>query len=153
LLYLRFHREDAEDAVQEALMRAFQSVRSGHFCRVRDEERWLRKVAVRSALTISGRRFRRVRVHAFRHDPEVRPFDAFDREEEVRARLLKVYEAAGRLPNRLREVFVYCKVDGHTIAEAAEHFGLPPGTVNGRLIRARGLLRARLGVETRSEIA
>lgn len=49
-----------------------------------------------------------------------------------------------RLPSKYREPFVLCYLEGLTYSAAAQHLKVPPGTVCGRLDRARDLLRARL---------
>jgi hypothetical protein len=49
-----------------------------------------------------------------------------------------------RLPDRYRSVIVLCDLQGKTRRQAAEHLGVPPGTVAGRLARARALLARRL---------
>jgi RNA polymerase sigma factor (sigma-70 family) len=49
-----------------------------------------------------------------------------------------------RLPNRIREVFVLCCLEGLTHEEAGRLLGIPGGTVASRLSRARERLRDRL---------
>ena len=45
------------------------------------------------------------------------------------------------LPEGFREVFVARLVEGMSVEETAELFGIPPQTVKTRLFRARALLR------------
>lgn len=49
-----------------------------------------------------------------------------------------------RLPAAFRAVIVLCCLEGRTHAEAAEQLGVPAGTVESRLVRARTRLRRRL---------
>jgi RNA polymerase sigma factor (sigma-70 family) len=49
-----------------------------------------------------------------------------------------------RLPDRYRAVIVLCELEGRTRREAAQHLGVPEGTVGGWLARARALLARRL---------
>ena len=59
-------------------------------------------------------------------------------QSEVRAVLER---AIDELPDAFRAVFVARIVEGLTIEETADLFGLKPETVKTRLHRARGLLR------------
>jgi RNA polymerase sigma factor (sigma-70 family) len=49
-----------------------------------------------------------------------------------------------RLPDNYRAVIVLCDLEGRTRKEVARQFGVPEGTVAGRLARARAMLAKRL---------
>jgi RNA polymerase sigma factor (sigma-70 family) len=50
----------------------------------------------------------------------------------------------GLLPDRYRAVIVLCDLEGKTRKEAAQELGVPEGTLNSRLARARTMLAKRL---------
>ena len=49
-----------------------------------------------------------------------------------------------RLPDRYRAAVVLCELEGRSLKDAAEHLGVPLGTVASRLARGRALLASRL---------
>ncbi len=53
-------------------------------------------------------------------------------------------DEVNRLPHRYRRVFVLCYLQGKSNEEAARELGLPTGTVQSQLSRARAKLRVRL---------
>jgi RNA polymerase sigma factor (sigma-70 family) len=55
-----------------------------------------------------------------------------------------LHELVGSLPDKYRAPVVLCYFEGLTHEGAARHLGWPIGTVQGRLARARDLLRSRL---------
>ena len=65
-------------------------------------------------------------------------------EAERREMAELVHAEIGRLPPRLRSCVVLCDLEGMTYAQAARTLGVPIGTVQSRLARARMSLRKRL---------
>ena len=139
---------DAEDAAQEAMLKAFANLRQ-----FRGEARfstWLIQIAVNEA------RMRRRKEHAEVIEPigeredadgvytprefadwhEI-PSEALER-REVRELLL---EALASLGSKYREVFVLRDVEHLSIAEVAENLGISTASVKTRLLRARLMLR------------
>lgn len=126
------HRQDAEDATQAAflvLARRADTVRTA-------VGGWLARVAYRCALNLaSGRREPAVLVeqqpaHAGR-SPESTDLPDLDAE-------------LNRLPDRYRLPLVLCCLQGLSYSEAATQLNVKPGTLSGRLSRAKALLRDRL---------
>jgi RNA polymerase sigma factor (sigma-70 family) len=102
---------------------------------------WLWGVAYRTA--------RRARLDAARwhsRKREVQANSAPDPVEDVMWRDLRpvLDEEIHRLPEKYRQPFVLCYLEGKTNEEAARRLGCPPGTVFTRLARARELLRGQL---------
>jgi RNA polymerase sigma-70 factor (ECF subfamily) len=149
----------AEDAVQEAYLRAFTHLHqyqpSGRF------SAWLSKVAVNEALMIR----RKLRTDTFSLEqmeeaglepchagPFRLPGDevAEDCADSVNARQL-LERVVDRLPEYFRLVFILRRVEQMTAAEVATTLGINEGTVRTRLHRADRLLRADLSRLMQSE--
>jgi RNA polymerase sigma-70 factor (ECF subfamily) len=130
---------EAEDAVQEAFVKAFHSL---HRFRADAPLRpWLMRIVANEAKNrrrSSGRRARLAVVAAGRRaDTAALPDDAAVRSAESRA----VLAAVAALPDRDREVISYRYFAGLSERETAEAIGCPPGTVKSRLARALDRLR------------
>jgi RNA polymerase sigma factor (sigma-70 family) len=129
---------DADDIVQEAMLRAFRAFDG---VRVETVKPWL--------LAIVRNCFRDHAVRAGRTQPidddHVRTlaFDGPDPESEAawaseRRRLDAIL---ARLPPDFREVLILREMEEMSYREIAEAIGAPVGTVMSRLARARGLLK------------
>ena len=95
---------------------------------------WLHRVAVHAALKLKAKPTRSVSDGVERERPD--RLEADD--------LAAVHEELARLPERYRLPVVLCDLEGQSRTEAARVLGWPLGSVNGRLSRARDLLRDRL---------
>jgi RNA polymerase sigma-70 factor (ECF subfamily) len=146
------NEQDAEDAAQEAMLKAFANIRQ-----FRAEARfstWLIQITVNEAL-MRRRRERRVVMEGMEdrrdggrnEDSEYVPRDFADWREipsealerkEVRQRLA---EALGTLDRKYREVFVLRDMEHLNIQETAEALGITVASVKTRLLRARLMLR------------
>jgi RNA polymerase sigma-70 factor (ECF subfamily) len=139
---------DAEDAAQEAMLKAFAHIRQ-----FRAEARfstWLIQITVNEAL-MRRRRERTIVMEGIddRQDEEGAyvprdfadwreiPSEALER-KEVRQRLTKALEALDR---KYREVFVLRDVEHLNIQETADTLGISVPSVKTRLLRARLMLR------------
>jgi RNA polymerase sigma-70 factor (ECF subfamily) len=142
------NEQDAEDAAQEAMLKAFAHIRQ-----FRAEARfstWLIQITVNEAL-MRRRRERTVHMEGLddhRDDEgEYAPRDFADWREipsealerkEIRQRLA---EALGTLDRKYREVFVLRDMEHLNIQETAEALGISAASVKTRLLRARLMLR------------
>ncbi len=135
--------EDAFQATFLTLARKAASISSGESVAA-----WLYTVARRVALAA---RARQERVAAYERTPgpaELEGPGYLPPDEPAERELRDLVRAeVDRLPDSFRAVVVLCCLEGRTHAEAAEQLGLPPGTVESRLVRARD--RLRLGLAAR----
>ncbi len=130
-------RHEAEDAFQAAFL---VLARKAGSIRVDDSAgRWLYTVARRIALRAAAESSRRGLVDLVERAGAVADDELEGR--EIRAAL---DEELGRLPESYRAPVVLCHLEGLSHEEAARQLRCPVGTVKGRLVRARGLLRSRL---------
>jgi len=138
---------DAEDIVQEALLRGFRGFqRFRGDCPVRI---WLSRIVVRVAINHHRNVARRLRRWVFFADLETVQesgdtigFDPPDHSHNVpRERLLDVQKQVDRLPDEFRMPLMMLAVDGLTIPEIAEIMQMPEGTVKSRIFYARKRLK------------
>jgi RNA polymerase sigma-70 factor (ECF subfamily) len=134
----------AQDAVQEALVEAWRSLRG-----LREPDRfdaWMRRLLVRACFK-AGRRHKRVSAVEIRLTPADEPavtgaesnLDIHDQLERALARLSREHRAA--------VVLVYYL--DLPLADAAQAMGVPLGTVKSRLNRATQALRAAIEADER----
>ena len=141
------NREDAEDALQDSMLRAFQHLRQ--FDGRSSFATWFTRIGINSALMIL--RKKRVRpetpmdvtaeVESWRHwqisghatDPE-KHYAASERSRHLR-------RAIGQLPSSLRFVIEQGQMKGHSTKQIADHMGISVPATKSRLARARVALR------------
>ena len=130
---------DAEDCFQVvflALARSARSVRSPAAL-----SGWLHGVAVRAAAKLRRSAARR---RAREHQAAVSEADRPVPDSAWFDMLSAVHEELDALPGPLRTAFVLCELEGVRPGDAADRLGWKPGTLTGRLTRARQQLLARL---------
>ena len=142
--------EDAEDAMQEAFIKAYR-----HLSQFRRESRfttWLTRIAVNEAL--QKRQARRVLVplDESREEGEkalpqrFEPWTADPEQLYGKQEVRRLVEAAIQaLPPIYREVLVLRDVEEMSAEEAAEALGIKVPALKSRLLRARLMLRESLG--------
>jgi RNA polymerase sigma-70 factor (ECF subfamily) len=145
---------DADDVVQEAMLRAFRGFDA---LRGSDVKGWLLTIVKNCHLTAMTQQKRRALVPL----PEER--DAWDGEamiatapdpdsasvrRDVERTLDRLMSA---LPEEQREVLVLREIEEMNYREIAEVTNVPIGTVMSRLARARAALKARWSIESRGE--
>jgi RNA polymerase sigma-70 factor (ECF subfamily) len=141
--------QDAEDVVQETLVRAWRSF--GSFERRSSVQTWLYRIATNACLDELRRRPRRpLTVEPFPDErleeaesPVVDPAARYALREGMELAFLTVIQ---RLPGRQRAVLIFRDVLGWTAPEVASLLGASVASVNSALQRARATLDRELPV-------
>ena len=129
--------EDAEDAVQEAFVRAYHAL--DRFNLGQSFGPWLNRIVANAALDLARRR--KVRSTDELHESLAGAFRDPGEADELRRRLA---QALGKLPERMRSVLVLHDVEGFAHAEIGTMLGIPEGTARSDLHHARQRLRGML---------
>ncbi len=133
-------RSDAEDAFQSVFLVLARRPRSVRHSRALCS--WLYTVAVRTSWRVVKRRNRQT-MEPLNHEPAVEPPGPLERIESTQ-NLLILDEELQRLPDRYRDVLVMTCFGSLTSQQVADELCVSRGTVDGRLKRARAMLRVRL---------
>ena len=135
---------DAEDAVQETLVAAFRAI--GSFDGRASLLTWMSRILVRRARRLACKAGRAAAL-ALDEASDVRPLDGRappGRDGDREDLRLDLAAALPRMALEHREVIVLRELRGLSYAEIAESLGIPQGTVESRIHRARAELRERL---------
>ncbi|HEY7393448.1 MAG TPA: sigma-70 family RNA polymerase sigma factor [Gemmatimonadaceae bacterium] len=145
--YLLRDEHDAQDAVQDAVLRAlryFDGYRDG------DARAWLLTIVRNRCFTWQRREWARRSVIPFVGDvwdaADPREADAAAIERSDRAALERLI---GTLPTEFREVIALREIEDLSYREISEILGVPIGTVMSRLGRARKRLAALLRIDAK----
>jgi len=146
--HITHNREDSQDAVQEAFLKAFQHM--GEFREDSQFSTWLFRITVNQALMKLRKRRTTKEVSLdddFQADGDIFPREVADwapnpeelyRRSELRNILVNALE---ELRPIMRTVFVLRDIEGLSINQTAEVLDLSPTAVKARLFRARLQLR------------
>jgi RNA polymerase sigma-70 factor (ECF subfamily) len=143
--YLLRDEHDAQDAVQDAVLRAiryFDGYRDG------DARAWLLAIVRNCCLTWQRKhRMNRTTV-SFSEDtvPPITDSRETDAAAIARSDRLMLERAVAELPIEFREVIVLREIEDLSYREISDVIGVPIGTVMSRLARARKRLSEALGV-------
>jgi RNA polymerase sigma-70 factor (ECF subfamily) len=145
------NKEDSQDAVQEAFLKAFQNL--GQFREDSQFSTWLIRITLNQSL-MKLRKQRAIREISldedFQADREMLPMEVTDwapnpehlyLASELRGILIKTLEELSPL---LRTVFVLRDIEGLSIDQTADVLNVSHAAVKARLFRARLQLRERL---------
>ena len=134
-------REEAADAVQDALISAFR--KAGTYRGDARVSTWLHRIVVNACLDRARRRAVRPTVPL----PESGPGELADGRDELAERetSLDVQAALAGLPVDQRAAIVLVDLEGLPVEEAARVLQIPTGTVKSRCSRGRARLALSLG--------
>jgi RNA polymerase sigma-70 factor (ECF subfamily) len=148
LIYRMLHdKQDVEDLVQEAFIKAFQSLAS--FNHEYAFSTWLFKIASNNCIDF----IRRKKLHTFSIDKPVESTDGDysieimddsnsepDREMIAKQRKKLIEDAINKLPEKYRLVIQLRHVEEKDYQEISDMLDLPLGTVKAHIFRAREIL-------------
>ncbi|MER7281662.1 RNA polymerase sigma factor SigM [Dactylosporangium sp. NPDC000244] len=129
-------REEAADALQDALLSAFRA--AGNFRGDSAVTTWLHRIVVNACLDRVRRRQARPTVPL--PETDITPAPASDRDTAMDVR-----QALQQLPVEQRAALVLVDVQGYPVAEAAAMLGVAEGTIKSRCARGRARLALLLG--------
>jgi RNA polymerase sigma-70 factor (ECF subfamily) len=140
--HLTRQEEDAQDLVQETLLKAFKSIDT--FQRDANPKAWLFSILKNSYINAYRKKKRLPKEVNFEDKIELP--DATDLREEIFDPLLddEVTRAIYQLSDTYRITLLLSDLEGFSYEEIAEILKLPMGTIRSRLFRARKMLRENL---------
>ncbi|MFC7305955.1 RNA polymerase sigma factor SigM [Streptomyces monticola] len=134
-------REEAADAVQDALVSAY---RAAHTFRGQSAvTTWLHRITVNACLDRARKAASRKTSpvdDTERLEQLLEPHESASEPAERRDLHRQLIEALGTLPPDQRAALVLVDMQGYPVAEAAEVLGVPTGTVKSRCARGRARL-------------
>lgn len=139
------HPQDAEDAVQDALLKLY---RGNAWQQMTDERGFLARTVWRTAYDRMQQRPTQPDELAELLLPDTRPTPAQAAEAADEQGL--IHQLIDRLPEELRQPLLLSALDELTSREIAAIIGIPEGTVRTRLMRARSTLRQQFHALTTS---
>ena len=138
--WLTHNREEAEDLVQEAYLKALKGFAS--FQQGTNFRAWMYRIVRNTFLTSrSGLGVKMTLPLDREEDAVARPSDTPEAVLLARADQQMLQSALERLPVQFREAILLCDVEEMSYQEIAEIIGIPIGTVMSRLSRARKSMR------------
>jgi RNA polymerase sigma-70 factor (ECF subfamily) len=140
------HQDDAEDAMQETLLRAYLNL--GRFRRACKFSTWMTAIGINAALTV-------IRKRKSRRESDIEPsssnepaWDIADQTPDPEHRVAKSQiilllrkELLG-LPLNMQEAVASYYEHDHSLQEAADALGISVGAIKSRLLRGRRSLRS-----------
>ena len=139
LRYAR-HRLEAEDLLQDALVRIFDRLYT--FKSKGSLEGWMRRITVNMCI----KNYRR---HSFQKEDlglDNRPEDAYDPQVFARMSAAELMDLVRALPEGYRIVFNLYAVEGYSHKEIAQELGISESTSRSQLLKARKTLQRQVSL-------
>jgi RNA polymerase sigma-70 factor (ECF subfamily) len=140
------HQEDAEDAMQETLFRAYANLaRFRQSCKF---STWITAIGINAALTVIRKRKSRRESDIESHSPDEPAWDIADQAPDPERHatkaqiILLLRKELHGLPPKIQEVVTTYYCHDHSLQEAADALGISVAAVKSRLIRGRRSLRS-----------
>ena len=149
------NREDAEDAIQDAWMKAYQHLNT--FDGRAQFTTWLTRIAINSSLMILRRKRARPETSMDIGDGDTSQWEIADQTKSVeelytgQERVERLKRAIFRLQPTLRNVVEIHQSEDRSVKEVAELAGISVAATKSRLLRARKILRKALSCKNRFE--
>lgn len=145
--HLTFNEEDANDLVQETLLKAFRFIESYHIGT--NAKAWLFKILKNAFINEYRKKAKRPYkvdyedIASYHIADDNKYVGILDLREEIFQGMLgdEVVKALNVLPVDFRTVIVLCDLQGFTYEEMSKIIDIPIGTVRSRLHRARNMLK------------
>lgn len=140
------HHEDAEDALQETLLRAYTNL--GRFRQSCKFSTWMTAIGINAALTVIRKRKRRREMDTESVGPEEWAREIADQAPDPECcvrkgqMILLLRKELQALPPGLRRALSTYYHHDHSLEEAADSLGISVSAVKSRLSRGRGTLRS-----------
>ena len=140
------HQEDAEDALQETLFRAYANL--GRFRQSCKFSTWITAIGTNAALSVIRKRKSRRESDIESYSPDEPAWDIADQAPDPERRvakaqiLLLLRKELHGLPPKMQEVVTSYYGHDYSLQEAADELGISVAAVKSRLLRGRRSLRS-----------
>ena len=146
ILAIVHHQEDAEDALQETLLRAYANL--GRFRQSCKFSTWITAIGINAALMVIRKRRTRREADMELDGTEASTWDVADLAPDPECCVAKAQvilflrKEIQALPPKMQEVVINYYCQDYSLQEAAEALGISVSAVKSRLVRGRRRLRS-----------
>ena len=148
--HLTYNEEDANDLVQDTLMKAFRFI--GSYEKGTNAKAWLFKILKNSFINEYRKKAKQPNkvdyedIVAYQDADEDRGGVVFDLREDIFDGMMgdEITMALNSLPVDFKTAILLCDIEGFTYEEISKIIDIPIGTVRSRLHRARNMLKESL---------